>query len=683
MNTLSQNHRTLELYSSKRNRNIYPNPSSFEVSFAPTDQGGHCRDKSVLDPICKGAIYYSVFRKTQYITDPFIYLVEVKGIFADGSTIDSPILSFVNNNTFDLVYNYRNYIIGWKIFIVKDDNSINFNQERTITSYDPQTNLITLNRPFDSQEDGGGGSGPVIELPGKRFVLFNILPQTWSIYIPTIDNNNIVVNKTPTYYNGYYIVFENEDPNYSNSTNSNIFSRQISYYDSESQLAYFNEPLLFNYNNDTKLTLKYTLRKSLPLERWTLNKTTYYKTDKALNPLIGPLPGYVVTLPDEASQIDNYYKGKYIYLVSNNAQTYSPPLPPSDQIFPINDAFYPIYGLFLIVAYNGNTREASIQTIQNKQNNNFSNIPTYLPLPDINSSSFVPISGIEFIIEQEDYFLAFSNDSLSPDPFSGYDYGKGIISIQNLVQGKQYKVSFTVKANITPFEDFYFYQPVLNISDGYNENYIFPLSESLETYTVFITTYYNYLNFEFGFSNYNSLDNINIQWNFLEISLSDTINIVEVESDNYAPLDYNGTMVSTNQAVCYEISIVGITLPNKPLLTGSLIAFYPFVYIQLENATSPTRSGPNLIISNNPSSTKAVFTVYIPQVNSPDLQDFVTLSGGGTQIIKFKPNDNLKFSVYLPDGTPFTTLLPDTFSPYEPDPLLQIHAVFSLRRVTE
>lgn len=54
-------------------------------------------------------------------------------------------------------------------------------------------------------------------------------------------------------------------------------------------------------------------------------------------------------------------------------------------------------------------------------------------------------------------------------------------------------------------------------------------------------------------------------------------------------------MVGTNEAVCYSVSIVNITLPNKPLLTGSIIAFYPFVYVQLENVTSPVRVSTNTI----------------------------------------------------------------------------------------
>jgi hypothetical protein len=51
------------------------------------------------------------------------------------------------------------------------------------------------------------------------------------------------------------------------------------------------------------------------------------------------------------------------------------------------------------------------------------------------------------------------------------------------------------------------------------------------------------------------------------------------------------------------------------------------------------------------------------------------------QTVKFKPNDSLRFSVYLPDGTPFSPVDQDILSPYRPIGTLQINAVFSIRRL--
>ena len=51
------------------------------------------------------------------------------------------------------------------------------------------------------------------------------------------------------------------------------------------------------------------------------------------------------------------------------------------------------------------------------------------------------------------------------------------------------------------------------------------------------------------------------------------------------------------------------------------------------------------------------------------------------QTIKFKPNDNLVFSIYLPNGQPLEFLEPDNFSPYPPKDYLQISGVFSIARL--
>lgn len=163
--------------------------------------------------------------------------------------------------------------------------------------------------------------------------------------------------------------------------------------------------------------------------------------------------------------------------------------------------------------------------------------------------------------------------------------------------------------------------------------------------------------------------------------IGDTINIVSFTQDNYSPLNYIGTMVSQNQTVCYDVSLINLTLPNVILTTGSRIAFYPYVYVELSNSTSPSGKSQDIIYSNNPESGKALFIAAVTDVVQPILSTFVKLDGGQmVQTIKFKPNDSMKFSVYLPDGSPFLPVDEDTLSPYQPNGLLQINAVFSIRR---
>ena len=52
-----------------------------------------------------------------------------------------------------------------------------------------------------------------------------------------------------------------------------------------------------------------------------------------------------------------------------------------------------------------------------------------------------------------------------------------------------------------------------------------------------------------------------------------------------------------------------------------------------------------------------------------------------SQTIKFKPNDTLLFSVTLPNGQQFDTIVDEKFSPSAPDPRIQISAMFGLRRI--
>lgn len=164
-------------------------------------------------------------------------------------------------------------------------------------------------------------------------------------------------------------------------------------------------------------------------------------------------------------------------------------------------------------------------------------------------------------------------------------------------------------------------------------------------------------------------------------TIGDTINIVDYEYDNAAALAYTGSMISQNETVCYEVSIISLILPNVTLSTGSRIAFYPYVYVLFENAIIASGASHDLIYSNNPQSGNALFIVHVTDVVQPVIGRFVKLIGRMRQTVKFKPNTSLRFSVYLPDGTLFLPVKSDHFMPYEPDPALQIDAVFSIRRL--
>ena len=161
----------------------------------------------------------------------------------------------------------------------------------------------------------------------------------------------------------------------------------------------------------------------------------------------------------------------------------------------------------------------------------------------------------------------------------------------------------------------------------------------------------------------------------------DTINIVSFSHDNFSPLSYIGSIVSQNQAVCYEVMLTRLALPNVNLRSGSRVSFYPYVYVEFSNMTSPTGFSRSVIYSNNPESQRALFLVPVRDMVLPVNSNFVKLVGRMRQIVKFKPNDSFRFSVFLPDGSPFLPVQNDLASPYEPNNRLQINAVFAFRRL--
>jgi hypothetical protein len=164
-----------------------------------------------------------------------------------------------------------------------------------------------------------------------------------------------------------------------------------------------------------------------------------------------------------------------------------------------------------------------------------------------------------------------------------------------------------------------------------------------------------------------------------------TAEIIPFSRDNLTPLDYNGSTVSQQQMVCYEIGLLNLVVPNSIIMAGdrgSHIAFYPYLYVELSNATSASSGLNGVIYSNNPNSKKMLFRASVNNVNNPTTTSFVNITGNSMiQTIKFKPNDNLKFRVTLPGGETFNTTQQERFSPFLPNPLGQLSAAFSIKRL--
>jgi len=160
-----------------------------------------------------------------------------------------------------------------------------------------------------------------------------------------------------------------------------------------------------------------------------------------------------------------------------------------------------------------------------------------------------------------------------------------------------------------------------------------------------------------------------------------TYEILPFTRDNVYPFNYGGSSVSQQEVVCYEIKLLNLVLPNIVQNTGGRIAFYPYVYVELNNISSAGAYN-NAIYSNNPNAQRMLFRAKVDDVNNPLTTAFVKLNGdGAVQTVKFKPNDNLKFGVYLFNGNPFKVNIPDTTGPYPPNVLVQVSAIFSMKRL--
>jgi hypothetical protein len=181
---------------------------------------------------------------------------------------------------------------------------------------------------------------------------------------------------------------------------------------------------------------------------------------------------------------------------------------------------------------------------------------------------------------------------------------------------------------------------------------------------------------------------------------ADYYEVLPFSYDNMRPLKYQGT-TSMNQPVCYTIRLVHISIPFvvrsytdntgaefderavMDVASGGTIDQYPFFYVCLYSDIH--KDNLQSMISNNPSSTNAVFRVPVSSGDTPGPKKIMSQTTFTRcdmfPVIKFLPNDTFHMSVLLPNGEPLSFRQKDNQSPMEPNPKLQISAVFELVRM--
>lgn len=152
-------------------------------------------------------------------------------------------------------------------------------------------------------------------------------------------------------------------------------------------------------------------------------------------------------------------------------------------------------------------------------------------------------------------------------------------------------------------------------------------------------------------------------------------------AEQFSPLNYSGSIVSSDESVCYEIELVNLIFPNT-FLNGLkvLTSFYPYFLVEFSNL-SYSFQNTNSLLTNNPNAQRALFPVPISDISSPIISQFLNLNCPCAQIVKFKPNDSFHFRIFYPNGDTLTTFDKDTLLPYPPNPTVQLSAVFSIKRL--
>ena len=90
----------------------------------------------------------------------------------------------------------------------------------------------------------------------------------------------------------------------------------------------------------------------------------------------------------------------------------------------------------------------------------------------------------------------------------------------------------------------------------------------------------------------------------------------------------------------------------------------------------------NNIISNSIQDENILFKVAIFDVSSPSCSSFLKIDGNSmVQRVSFKPYNDLKFSIYLPNGELIRFLGEENFGPYYPNNSIQVSALFSLTKL--
>jgi hypothetical protein len=648
------NQRFIELSSSYRNRTLYPNPAEFEVSFVAPSVINH--------------------RET------------VRGIYNQTKIISSTnnSLDTVVNGTID--YLFQNLITTNSIFFDNGSGVITSTNQASI----PFTTINLINIPIiitDTQTNNIVGITKII----STTTVGSYLIVTFSSSVPLLDgypnytyttsldmgtvnggtNSTIIINSLMTPYSNVFNYYLGFQINLYTVGNPLLSSSKIKSYDPSIKTFYLTQALSILPTSTMYFTIT-TNSIVLPgidlcgktILDYDQSYLNYYLVNESQSSGTSIISSKILSFSDTSRLVT--IDSSFSYLIYDKFSirkslphefltTISAPVYQGIITSQTNATTIYVSGLTSTTNYSG----FQINIIGYPQNIISSSLLSNTKLVLQNNVILVslPVSfTIIPIFQKVDPYqpISIQNCIFLPSTASqqdNYYAGKYIYIYPNQVTNNQTTILQNIKGSCFYIQSY--------IGNGYNACFVINVdTPEIKSNTV-----------------YPSYTNTQLQ----TIQIGTSINIVSFYQNNSIPLIYTGSTVSQSQQVAYEISLLNLTLPNITLVTGSNIAYYPYIYVEF---TVTSQSLSQTIYSNNPKSNKAIFLVPIRDIKFKTQAPFIKLRGGSmTQTVKFKPNDSIRFSVYLPDGKLFKTVTTDYYSPSTPNPFIQINALFGIHRI--
>ena len=302
--------RYIEISSTYRNRNEYPLQSRFSI---PTNLNT-CTNPDVFnsqDPVS--------YQFPNYIG--VVGMAEVLGSTFNGGTYINPELDPATSS--DTADYYKGYTIT--------DTTIA--ESRLIKTYDPSQTSVTMNLPFSNTLPNIWASSDTYNIEDTATLTQN------TISVQPIDVFNNTPFPVPENFVGQYVYVYNFAGNYSLSTNPILKTKAY-----DTTYKYFTTSLsTYPTLNNNDLVI---IRKQM------INNWGNFAANAISN---------TIQLGASASSVDNYYRGKYLFILPHNipGTSVDPAIP---TVGLTNNSSYKDF-IYIITAYKGSTKVATLNKV--------------------------------------------------------------------------------------------------------------------------------------------------------------------------------------------------------------------------------------------------------------------------------------------------------------------------------